>query len=147
MKIVNTKSVQSLSELDRTFSCFEKIYQNRKKNNLTVFEKYPKKEEDPFNDNFEEITRQIKLFDYVSSGLDENIEKIEAIIKKDPLRNMYDPCDKHHYFINKTNSDGFTVLYVACLNGQQKIVEILLKNHADPLKKCGVIKLIIKNLG
>ena len=133
MKCVNTKSVKSLSDIDRTLNVFEKIHRIRKQNG-----NYVKDTDNDFSDDFEEITKQIKLFDYVSSGCDENIEKIQEIVKDDKMRNMYDQHQKEYYFINKKNFDGLTALYMACQNGHYKVVDVLLKNHADHLIKCGV---------
>ena len=135
MKNVNTQNISSLSDYDRTMSCFGNGRLNKKnivnKNNSI-------EEEDSFIDNFEEVTNQIKLFEYISSGLDENIDTIIKIIKSDPKRNIYDISQKDHYFVNKKNYEGYTALYIACLNGHSKIVDILLNFHADHLIKCGV---------
>jgi ankyrin repeat protein len=135
MKNVNTQNISSLSDYDRTMSCFGNGRLNKKnivnKNNSI-------EEEDAFIDNFEEVTNQIKLYEYISSGLDENIDTIIKIIKSDPKRNIYDISQKEHYFINKKNYEGYTALYIACLNGHTKIVDILLNFHADHLIKCGV---------
>jgi ankyrin repeat protein len=139
MKCVNTKSVKSLTEIDRTLNIFEKIHKIRKLNG-----NYVRDDENDFSDNFEEMTRQLKLFEYVASGHDDDIDKIAEIVRDDKMRNMYDVHQKEHYFINKRNYDGFTALYVACLNGHIKVVDVLLKNHADHLMKCGVKIFYIK---
>lgn len=94
------------------------------------------------DNEFEEITKQILLFEYIALGLDENIDAIINIVKKDPKRNVYDETEKHHYFVNKKNYKGLTPLYVCCLNGHAKIVEPLIKYGADHLLKCGVYKFI-----
>ena len=41
--------------------------------------------------------------------------------------------------VNHMNIDGFTPLYFACLNGHVKMVDLLIKNGADHLLKCGVM--------
>lgn len=135
MKNVNTQNISSLSDYDRSMSCFGMGRAINKKN---IINKNNSIEEDAFIENFEEVTNQIKLFEYISSGLDENIETIIKIIKSDPKRNIYDISQKNHYFVNKKNYEGYTALYIACLNGHTKIVDILLTFHADHLIKCGV---------
>lgn len=140
MKHVNTKHVRSLTELDRTFNSFQKN-RDKKKNNISHTVKMDVKkerEDDSFDNNFEEITKQIRLFDYVSAGLEEDLDKIAAIVKNDPMRDRYSEQNKNYYFINQKNSDGFTVLYIACSNGHLNMVELLLKYNADYLQKCGV---------
>jgi ankyrin repeat protein len=81
--------------------------------------------------------KQILLFEYVASGLDEKIGDIIRIIKSDPRRGKY---KKEDYYINKKNHEGFTALYTACLNGHIKIVEILLEYDANHLAYSGVFK-------
>jgi len=139
MKNVNIKELNSITELENTISCAKEVYQNKKKNySSSTVEKHYVVEEEAFAGHLEELTKQLKLFDYVSSGLDENIDKIVNIVKNDPSRYLYEPTDKRFYMINQLNTDGFTVLYVACLNGHLNMTNILLKNHADHLQKCGV---------
>lgn len=132
MRHISARSVKSLTEIDRTMDGWEKKQKHRGDNELF-------RVESNFNDEFEEITKQIKLFNYLSSGLDENVEKIAELVRKDPKRNLFDENSKQHYFINQKNYEGVTPLYVACLNGHIKIVEVLMKYNADHLMKCGVI--------
>jgi ankyrin repeat protein len=87
-------------------------------------------------DNFEEFKKQVLLFEYVSSGLDEKIIDIVKIIKSDPRIGKY---KKEDLYINKKNHEGFTALYIACLNGHIKIVEVLLEYDANHLEYCGVL--------
>ncbi len=138
MRNVNIREVNSLTELDHDFKCFEPVHENRKKNNILAVTVKENKTSDVMDQNLIEIGNQVRLFDYVSSGLNENIEKIVNIIKKDPARYLYESCDKHYYLVNKTNSDGLTLLYIACLNGHSNMVELLIKHNADHLQTCGV---------
>jgi hypothetical protein len=127
MRNINTKNVKSLTEIDRELLFWEKEFKPLKKNRTG------NKEND-----YDEVTKQILLFDYISLGLDENIPAITNILRSDPKRNLYDESEKQHFFINKKNFKGLTALYVACLNGHTKIVELLIKYGADHLQKCGV---------
>jgi len=106
-----------------------------------------------YDDSFNIIGDQILLFDYIAHGHEDNNEKILNIIKKerkikfnkylnieeDEKENIND--EKNYIIINLvnyTNIDGFTPLYFACLNGHVKMVDLLIKNGADHLLKCGV---------
>ncbi len=68
--------------------------------------------------------------------MDEKINDIIRIIKSDPRIGKY---KKEDYYINKKNHEGFTALYIACLNGHIRIVEILLEYDANHLVYCGVL--------
>lgn len=142
MRTINTKNVRTETEIDRELSYWEKF----KNKNSEIKESTTIMENNNYKDNeFEEIAKQVLLFEYIAIGLDQNIETIIDYIKKDPKRNAYDESEKHHYFVNKKNFKGLTPLYVACLNGHVKIVEPLITYGADHLQKCGVIlyKLIL----
>jgi ankyrin repeat protein len=89
-------------------------------------------------DQFEEFTKQLYFFESIACGEDRDVEDIVKIVKNDPRRSLY---DKKKYYINKKNHEGFTPLYIACLNGHAKIVDILLKYDADHLELCGVSNL------
>ena len=140
MKNVNTKNIKSLAELDRSFSLFEQIYENRKKNNQQNSQNKDKfnDNENNFDENYEELTKQYKFFDYITSGLDEYKEKIIEIIQNDKMREKFRKENKQFYFVNRKNLEGITPLYNSCLNGHVKITELLVNNDADHLIKCGV---------
>jgi hypothetical protein len=90
-----------------------------------------------FEQKIELLEKQTKLFEYCAGGLDSNFPKIIKLIKDDPTRNFFDDSQKNKFFVNQKNYDGVTPLYIACLNGHLKVVEILLINGADHLIKCG----------
>jgi len=143
MKNVDAKYIKSLHELDLSFDQYEQIHQIRKKNNLinSPNEEMTDKIEEHeklFDENYEELTKQYRLFDYITSGLDENREKIIKIVQNDKMREKFGKENKQYYFVNKKNLEGFTPLYNSCLNGHVKITELLLNNDADHLIKCGV---------
>jgi hypothetical protein len=140
MKNPNCKVLKTVADLDKSIDQYTKIHENRKK--LELQEDGHKEEEfveeDQMLDNVEEISKQCKLFEYISSGQEENLEEIEKIVKNDKMRFSYDKNQSHHYYVNKKNWDGITPLYVACQNGHLKVIDILMRCDADHLIKCGV---------
>lgn len=46
-------------------------------------------------------------------------------------RHMHSPEDPD-FFLNKTNNDGQTALFIAAKNGNVKVVELLLRFNASP---------------
>lgn len=124
MRNFNTNDVKSISDLDQRFN----LWLKEQPKALKLSSDNPK-------DTMDLVLRQFKLFDYVASGLDSNIEKIKKILKSDPKLNIFD--DKEAYFVNQKNYEGHTSLYVACLHGHLKIVQVLLENKADHLILCG----------
>jgi hypothetical protein len=140
MKNPNCKVLKTIADLDKSIDQYTKIHGNRKK--LEIQEGAEKEEvyvdEDQMLDNVEEISKQCKLFEYISSGHEENFEEIVKIVKNDKMRLSYDKNQKQHYYVNKKNWDGVTPLYVACQNGHLKIVDLLIQYDSDHLIKCGV---------
>ena len=144
MRNIDTKMVQNIDEIDRSLNVHKEnkkhIEDGDKSKMITQIDgKFVNFTENL--DDFEEFQKQVIFFEYVASGLDEKINDIVKIIKSDPRIGKY---KKEDYYINKKNHEGFTALYVACLNGHIKIVQILLEYDANHLVFCGVI---INNLG
>ena len=133
MRQINAKNLVSITDLDRTFEIYEKERETMKKiTNGFNIKKQPA-------ENIDDVTKQMKLFELVSSGLEINNEKIAKLVKEDPNRELFGLNDKQKYFINKKNFEGLTPRCVACIHGHVKMVELLLNNDADHLQKCGVI--------
>lgn len=125
-------------------------------NDLTCSKKEIKKL--GYDDSFNILGDQILLFDYIANGHEENNENILKIIKKErrikPNKDLdheenVDEKEKLNEdyviinLVNHMNIDGFSPLYFACLNGHVKMVDLLIKNGADHLLKCGVSILIV----
>jgi hypothetical protein len=147
MRNVDAKSVRNLDEIDISLHHHK---ENHKKNDDITTDriKFEMKENIQIGgnftdnlDNFEEFQKQLVFFEYVASGLDEKINEIIKIIESDPRIGKY---KKEDYYINKKNHEGFTALYIACLNGHIKIVEVLLKYDANHLVYCGVIMILFR---
>ena len=66
------------------------------------------------------ILDQIKLFQLIKYGSDKYEEEIIKLLKK-------------NNFVNDLNYENYTPLYVAYLNGYDKIAKILIDNGADYL--------------
>lgn len=64
--------------------------------------------------------------------------RLKAIIMGDCKRNLFSRSEKLRYFVNQPNSEGFTFLYQACINGNLNIVKMLFDCDAEHLIKCGV---------
>jgi ankyrin repeat protein len=128
--------MKSINELDKSLN-----YYNRKSKKHNESDTVIQPKDNKLNcltenqDQFEEFTKQLYFFESIACGEDRDIEDIIKIVKNDPRRSLY---DKKGYYINKKNHEGFTPLYIACLNGHAKIVDILLKYDADYLELCGV---------
>jgi hypothetical protein len=143
MRSISTNHVKSFTEIERTLNYWE-LQHKEKKQTVNGF-MAPKNSYSHPKDEWEEITTQMLLFELISSGLDENLDKIIRIVKKDPKRNLFPESEKHQFFINQKNYEGFTPLYIACLNGHVKFAEVLIKYGADHLMKYGVT-IILKRI-
>ncbi|KAL4475766.1 hypothetical protein ABPG72_011543 [Tetrahymena utriculariae] len=100
-----------------------------------------KKEEGHKAFNYEQDFEMIKILDnyrrveelcqLCKNGSPQDLEKIKNIIQNDPKRYIRSPDDPEH-LINKLNSQGFSPLYIACMNQNIEIVKFLLKIGAIP---------------
>jgi ankyrin repeat protein len=70
----------------------------------------------------------------IARGGDSDLENIKDYLSKDPNKFLIQ-SDDDESLINKTNIKGLTPLYVACQNGNEKVVRFLLENGANPFKK------------
>ncbi|CAD8124338.1 unnamed protein product [Paramecium sonneborni] len=65
------------------------------------------------------------LTQHSMSGSYEDIQQMIKILQKDPKRNLTNPQDENH-IINQFNQYGQNSLYIACKNGNDKVVKFLL---------------------
>lgn len=65
------------------------------------------------------------------------IARLKTIIMSDPKRNLFSKSEKRRYFVNQPNTEGFTLIYQACFNGNLNVVRMLLDCDADHLIRCG----------
>ncbi|CAG9332292.1 unnamed protein product [Blepharisma stoltei] len=86
----------------------------------------------PFQIAINDLRNQDKFFSAVERGNSEDLKAISEYIANDPYRYLRLP---NHPFsiVNKRNRFGHTPLYIACKNANYDVVELLLKNNADPL--------------
>lgn len=151
LRNVNVHNVHSITDVDKAIDKWQ--------NDLTCTKKENKKAS--YDDSFNILGDQILLFDYIAHGHEENNENILKIIKKERRIKINKDLDHEEKgdeneklnedkdcivinLVNHTNIDGFTPLYFACLNGHVKMVDLLMKNGADHLLKCGVRHLKIQ---
>lgn len=65
------------------------------------------------------------------SSKDDIIKEFEALFNRNPEKYRYNPNDKKYLF-NLPLSDGKTILYIACQEGYDEIVEYLLSKDLNP---------------
>lgn len=133
---IDARNLNDVGELEVTL---EKKKGNRmeKQNSVARIIGHAHSSKTSFEKNIDLLAKQTKLFEFCATGLDSNSTKIVNILKEDPKRNFYDESQKNKFLVNQKNYDGVTLLYIACLNGHLKVVDILLKYGADHLIKCG----------
>lgn len=80
----------------------------------------------------QDLRREIRLFNCVERGTQEDIEHIKEDILNDPYR--YLRMSNHPLsLVNKRNRCGLTPLYVSSMNGNIGVVKLLLDCGADHL--------------
>ncbi|CAD8194757.1 unnamed protein product [Paramecium octaurelia] len=87
-----------------------------------------KRANDDLSDAMKAIKRERELFYYVEKGT--SIDLIEKILMNDPKRYLYEPKSPLR-LVNKKNSQGFTLLYIAAKNGFEDVCNILIQYGAD----------------
>ena len=120
-----------------TFQCLKES-----KTGLVIPSNFPKQyklKNDEELIQLEFFAKQIKFFEYLSSGEDENFDEINELVNNDPNKYMFDSSQKNKFFVNQKNIEFVSPLYVATINGHLKIVKFLCDNGADILMKNGVI--------
>ena len=112
MRKFNIKNL-SLSNLNEIFNK-KKVIQNKNKFKNSIIEEKEKDKDMSY------ILDQIKLFQLITYGYDKYEDEIINLLKK-------------NNFVNDLNYENYSPLYVACLNGYEKIAKILIDNGADYL--------------
>ena len=121
MKHINTHLLLDPKDIDISI---EKLKTQRK--TFRSSDLHEKKEKDAENEKtLHQFSLQLQLFDCMLIGNEKSKKYIINISKQNPE------------IINSKNYEGFTPLYVACLNGYYVIVELLIQLGADHLIKCG----------
>lgn len=93
--------------------------------------------ENTLNDIITEYSKISQCEDFVTQGDEVNLGKLKQILMSDPKRNMFGKSERDRYFVNQTTPEGLTFIYMACLNGHVKYVDLLLDCDANHLIKCG----------
>lgn len=83
------------------------------------------------------FAKQDELMKLAAQGDDLKLKKFKTFIMEDPKRNIFSKSEKNRYFVNEANTEGYTLLYQACLNGHINYIRLLLDCDADHLMKCG----------
>jgi ankyrin repeat protein len=148
MRNFQTKQIQSVGDIDSVLNNTtspKKIF-NSKLPNIHIESLGPSiiEEKNCYDDNnmeemrvFSEIRKIYRLFDYVASGDTNNIDYIVNCFKNDP-ENKKEKIDKSKLIVNKLDNNGKSLLYIASIYGNIKIVKILIDNGADIFYRCKV---------
>ena len=138
VKPLNNKNVDKLMELnDKYFDNKESIINEEKPEheaesmyNLVV-------RENTIENIMFNFAKQDELMKLAAQGDDLKLKKFKTFIMEDPKRNIFSKSEKNRYFVNEANTEGYTLLYQACLNGHINYIRLLLDCDADHLMKCG----------
>ena len=110
----------------------KKVNKKIKKKELTL-ERFLRKseiEKELIRVNLKE--KAFKLIIEGTNNLNNNIiEEFEKLFNQNPEKNKYSPEDKNYLF-NQRLSNGKTLLYIACQEGNTKIVKFLLEKKLNP---------------
>ena len=122
MKQINTHTLLSPDDIDISI---EKIKTQRTTPLISSRIKEKEKNDKAQMDTISQLTKQLQLFECVSNGNEFSLKYIKKLIKE------------NKEMINSKNYEGFTPLYISCMNGYIKVVELLIELGADHLIKCG----------
>ena len=110
----------------------KKVNKKIKKKELTL-ERFLRKseiEKELIRVNLKE--KAFKLIIEGTNNLNNNIiEEFEKLFNQNPEKNKYSPEDKNYLF-NQRLSNGKTLLYIACQEGNTEIVKFLLEKKLNP---------------
>ena len=99
-------------------SNFSEIFNTKEKKEFKDDNLKEKKDSEIENKEMKYVLDQIKLFQLIEYGYDTYEKEIIELLKK-------------NNFVNEPNYQDFTPLFVACLNGHENIVKILIDNGAN----------------
>ena len=122
MKQINTHTLLSPDDIDISI---EKIKTQRNTPRISSRIKEKEKNDKIQMDTISQLTKLLQLFECVSNGNEFSLKYIKKLIKA------------NKEMINSKNYEGFTPLYISCMNGYHKVVELLLELGADHLMRCG----------
>ena len=83
---------------------------------------------------FIRVSLKERAFQLITEGPSHNldiIEQFEKLFRQNPEKLRYSTYDEHYLF-NQPLSNGKTLLYIACQEGTEEIVEYLLSRHLNP---------------
>jgi ankyrin repeat protein len=96
-----------------------------------------KVKEDSVENFMMKLSKQDMIMNIVEKGDVEDMDKVKAYIMQDPKRNIFSKSEKRRYFVNEVNSEGYSLIYQASLNGHLNYVKLLLDCDADHLMQYG----------
>ena len=111
----------------------EKLENKRRKKEITL-EQFLRKSE--VEKELIRVNLKEKAFKLITEGISNNsnkniIEEFEKLFYQNPEKNKYSPEDKNYLF-NQRLSNGKTLLYIACQEGNTEIVKFLLEKKLNP---------------
>lgn len=84
---------------------------------------------------FKSMRAEEDFFELIALG-GANLDQLECKLLSDPRRDLHEVSSQYHP-LNKKNSNMMSPLYVSCLHGNAKAVELLLRLNANPkLENC-----------
>jgi ankyrin repeat protein len=79
------------------------------------------------------IKERTEFFEMVARGKESDMNCIINYLESDPNKFLIS-CHDDTSFVNTPNSKGLTAIYVACMNGNEAMVHLLLERGANPQK-------------
>lgn len=126
---VKDKEMSDLKEDDSEFS---------KSNDKRITSMFNFKVKEDSVENFMiKLSKQDMIMNIVEKGDVDDMNKVKAYIMQDPKRNIFSKSEKRRYFVNEINSEGYSFIYQATINGHLNYVKLLLDCDADHLMLYG----------
>jgi len=146
MRNIPTKLIQTVGQIDdimitsktkiKTSSNFKPTIETEAEIHNEMESKLKETSEQEEIKCFNQIRDQYKLFEYVSSGDDNNINFIRNYLEKDIELHKN---DRSNLIINKLDPNGKSLLYNASIYGNINMVMLLREYGADVYYRCKVI--------
>lgn len=137
LNYIEVKSIDKTEEIDDEINAFRKKKEVSIQRNDGGAESFFNFERKADTDEEKEqiiLIRELHLiFEDIREGKFANLNRVICFYMKDIKRNIF--SNKDDYLINKPNSDGFTPLYVACINGHLNYVKALINADSNHLIK------------